>query len=55
MNILVVDDFQDSRRHIKKILNMAGFDQVYLAGTAAEAFLLLGLDDSGQAMQVDLI
>lgn len=55
MKILVIDDSEDSRLLIKKILNLAGFSDVYTTGSAAEAFELLGLDRPEQAAEVDLI
>lgn len=57
MNILVIDDSYDSRMLIKRILNKAGFEHVYTAGSAEEAFVLLGMNNPGQepGLKADLI
>jgi len=55
LTILIVDDSQDSRLLIKTFLNKAGFDDVTPLESPFQAFDLLGLENSGEALNVDLI
>jgi len=56
MSILVVDDFEDARLLLERILNGGGLENVLLADSAAEAFEQLGLGQGpGQAGEIDLI
>jgi diguanylate cyclase (GGDEF)-like protein len=47
VRILVVDDSLESRRFLRSTLSGAGFDDILLAGSAQEAFRLLGLGRGG--------
>jgi len=55
LTILIVDDSQDSRLLIKTFLNKAGFDDVIPLESPFQAFDFLGLENSGEALNVDLI
>lgn len=56
MAILIVDDSVDSRNLIKRLLEKNGFADIVTAGTASEAFALLGLKQPTRlASQIDLI
>ena len=56
MNILLVDDSRDSRALLKKILNTAGYKDVYTAESAVDAYRFLNVE-SGEAPEppIDLI
>lgn len=43
MKILIVDDIADNRLLLQAVLSMAGYDEVYEASSADEAFAWLGL------------
>jgi len=56
MRILIVDDSRLSRNLISNFLSKAGFNNLVIAKSAAEAFSVLGLDGpADDAQEIDLI
>ena len=56
MSILIVDDTPEVRSMLHVILESAGYQDILLAGTAAEAFERLGMGDSGASpVKIDAV
>lgn len=56
MSILIVDDAEDMRVSLRRVLEAEGFPEVTTAGSAREAFELLGMDQPAPALAgVDVI
>ncbi len=56
MSILIVDDSPDMRTSLQRVLAMEGFREVMTAGSACEAFELLGMNNpGGVAPHVDVV
>lgn len=57
MNILIIDDSEDSRELIEAALHSAGYKDVHGAATAADAFKYLGIgkNPAGGVAAVDLV
>ncbi|TAN41945.1 MAG: diguanylate cyclase [Nitrospirae bacterium] len=56
MHILIIDDERDSLLLLKKILRDAGYKDVFVAGSAEEAFCILGIkDECVPAAKIDMI
>ncbi|MHB1420144.1 MAG: GGDEF domain-containing response regulator [Bacillota bacterium] len=55
MSILIVDDSSTTRKIVKSYLNKAGYTQLLLAGSAQEAFLILGVNEGNPNTEVELI
>ncbi len=56
MNLLIVDDSEDSRLLIHTILKKAGYTNLYMAESAREAFIYLGMGSSDYiTVPVDVI
>lgn len=56
MKILVIDDSEDTRLFLKSVMNASGYQDVMLAGSAKEAFRLLGLGKArSSGVKADLI
>ena len=55
MKILIVDDSKFICLYIKQTLEKAGYKEVYYVSSALEAFELLGLENPGKEVKIDLI
>ncbi len=55
MNILIVDDSEDQLLVLKSILSEKGYNKIYLANSADQAFKFLGLKGKNKKRDVDLI
>jgi diguanylate cyclase (GGDEF)-like protein len=48
MGILIVDDLPDNRLPLRSLLRKAGYTDLWMAGSARDAFHLLGMDEAGK-------
>ncbi|OWZ84829.1 diguanylate cyclase [Natranaerobius trueperi] len=53
MAILIVDDDKTIRFMLERLLNKAGYEDLYFASSPKETFKLLGIDDNGQKENTD--
>ncbi len=48
MGILIVDDSEDMRRLYESIFLKAGFNSLFIVGSATDAYKILGITDPGE-------